>query len=45
MNEVAVLRPHLERRFVRHRLVFWHDPRARHPAVANIVGIGKRIYL
>src|SRR4051794_36478907 len=26
MTEVASIKPHLERRFVDHRIVFWHDP-------------------
>jgi hypothetical protein len=43
MSDVAPLRPHLERRFESHRIVFWHDPRARPLAVANVAGIGKRI--
>ena len=25
MTEVATVKPHLERRFVDHRVVFWHD--------------------
>ena len=30
MTEVATIRPHLERRFVDHRVVFWHDPEAQY---------------
>lgn len=26
MSELATVRPHLERRFLHHRVVFWHDP-------------------
>lgn len=30
MTEVATVRPHLERRFVDHRIVFWHDPETQY---------------
>jgi uncharacterized protein (TIGR02687 family) len=30
MTEVATVKPHLERRFVDHRVVFWHDPEAQY---------------
>lgn len=30
MTEVAAVKPHLERRFVDHRVVFWHDPEAQY---------------
>lgn len=32
MSNVAALRPHLERCFERHRLVFWHDPDGQYGA-------------
>lgn len=30
MTEVATVKPHLERRFVDHRIVFWHDPEGQY---------------
>lgn len=30
MTEVATVKPHLERRFAEHRIVFWHDPDAQY---------------
>ena len=30
MTEVATIKPHLERRFVDHRIVFWHDPEGQY---------------
>ena len=30
MSDVATVRPHLERRFVDHRVVFWHDPEGQY---------------
>lgn len=30
MTEVATVRPHLERRFSDHRIVFWHDPEGQY---------------
>ena len=30
MSEVASVKPHLERRFVDHRVVFWHDPEGQY---------------
>lgn len=30
MSEIAAVRPHLERRFIDHRVVFWHDPEAQY---------------
>ena len=32
MSEVATVRPHLERRFENHRVVFWHDPEGQYAA-------------
>ena len=32
MSEVATVRPHLERRFDDHRVVFWHDPEGQYAA-------------
>jgi uncharacterized protein (TIGR02687 family) len=32
MTEVSTVRPHLERRFVDHRVVFWHDPEGQYAA-------------
>ena len=32
MSEVATVRPHLERRFVDQRVVFWHDPEGQYAA-------------
>lgn len=30
MSEVSAVRPHLERRFVNQRIVFWHDPEGQY---------------
>jgi uncharacterized protein (TIGR02687 family) len=30
MSEVATVKPHLERRFLDHRVVFWHDPEGQY---------------
>ena len=30
MTEVATVKPHLERRFADHRVVFWHDPEGQY---------------
>lgn len=30
MTEVATVKPHLERRFLDHRVVFWHDPEGQY---------------
>ena len=30
MSEIATVRPHLERRFEDHRVVFWHDPEGQY---------------
>lgn len=30
MSEVSAVRPHLERRFIDHRVVFWHDPEGQY---------------
>ena len=32
MSDVATVRPHLERRFDDHRVVFWHDPEGQYAA-------------
>ena len=34
MSDIAAVKPHLERRFVEHRIVFWHDPESQY--VANL---------
>src|ERR1019366_7584519 len=34
MSETSAVRPHLERRFETHRVVFWHDPEGEY-AVKN----------
>ena len=34
MSDIAAAKPHLERRFVEHRIVFWHDPESQY--VANL---------
>ena len=30
MSELAAIKPHLERRFADHRIVFWHDPESQY---------------
>ena len=32
MTEVATVKPHLERRFADHRIVFWHDAEGQYAA-------------
>jgi hypothetical protein len=42
MSNVVTLRPHLDRCFDNHRIVFWHDPERQHNGKS---GVGKQISL
>lgn len=35
MSDVASIKPHLERRFVDRRVVFWHDPQSQYASVID----------
>src|SRR5260370_359571 len=39
MSETSAVRPHLERRFETHRVVFWHDPEGEYAAELDTVGL------
>lgn len=39
MSEVAAVRPHLERRFVDYRLVFWHDPEGQYESELDSIDL------
>ncbi|NYI47931.1 uncharacterized protein (TIGR02687 family) [Nocardioides aromaticivorans] len=39
MTDVANIKPHLERRFVDRRVVFWHDPKGQYASVVDILGL------
>jgi uncharacterized protein (TIGR02687 family) len=39
MTEVATVKQHLERRFVEHRVVFWHDPEGQYAADVDILDL------
>ena len=39
MSETSAVRPHLERRFERHRVVFWHDPEGEYAADFDTLGL------
>lgn len=39
MSSVASVRPHLERRFDSHRLVFWHDPEGQYTNELDSLGL------
>jgi hypothetical protein len=36
MNDVATLRPHLERCCEEHRIVFWHDSERQHKGKSDV---------
>ena len=39
MSETSAVRPHLERRFETHRVVFWHDPEGEYAADLDTLGL------
>ena len=39
MSETSTVRPHLERRFETHRVVFWHDPEGVYAADLDTLGL------
>src|ERR1017187_1890625 len=39
MSEASAIRPHLERRFETHRVVFWHDPEGEYAADLDTLGL------
>jgi uncharacterized protein (TIGR02687 family) len=39
MSETSAVRPHLERRFERQRVVFWHDPEGEYTADLDTLGL------
>ncbi|WP_147917201.1 BREX-1 system phosphatase PglZ type A [Ruania zhangjianzhongii] len=39
MGQVAALRPHLERRFAEHRVVFWHDTDGQYASDLDSLGL------
>ena len=39
MSDVANIKPHLERRFVDRRVVFWHDPQGQYASVVDSLGL------
>lgn len=39
MTEVATVKPHLERRFLDHRVVFWHDPEGQYASDLDSLGL------
>lgn len=39
MSQVAALRPHLERRFAEHRVVFWHDTEGQYASELDSLGL------
>ena len=39
MSETSAVRPHLERRFETHRVVFWHDPEGVYAADLDTLGL------
>ena len=43
MTEVAAVKPHLERRFADHRIVFWLELAALRVALVQTLSDGKRI--
>src|SRR5260370_39241716 len=39
MSETSAVRPHRERRFETHRVVFWHDPDGEYAAELDTLGL------
>ena len=39
MSETSAVRPHLERWFETHRVVFWHDPEGEYEADLDTLGL------
>ena len=40
MSEASAVRPHLDRRFETHRVVFWHDPEGEYASELDTLDLG-----